>query len=62
MLRVVLCMHAPRRKGEYVFAADNPFKGDAQAFAKGKDLFRCGQRRARGTRTARVHSCLLAPP
>lgn len=28
------------RKGEYVFASDNPFHGDPQAFAKGKDLFR----------------------
>jgi len=31
-----------RAKGEYIFAADNPFAGDPQAFAKGKDLFRRG--------------------
>eukprot|EP00195_Chlamydomonas_chlamydogama_P007749 CAMPEP_0202890112 /NCGR_PEP_ID=MMETSP1392-20130828/620_1 /ASSEMBLY_ACC=CAM_ASM_000868 /TAXON_ID=225041 /ORGANISM="Chlamydomonas chlamydogama, Strain SAG 11-48b" /LENGTH=769 /DNA_ID=CAMNT_0049573613 /DNA_START=142 /DNA_END=2451 /DNA_ORIENTATION=- len=29
-------------KGEYVFARDNPFMGDPEAFSKGKDLFRRG--------------------
>ena len=29
------------RRGEYVFSRDNPFLGDPDAVAKGKDLFRC---------------------
>jgi peroxin-5 len=29
-------------RGEYIFAADNPFLGDAAAFEKGKDLFKRG--------------------
>ncbi|KAG1655784.1 hypothetical protein FOA52_013085 [Chlamydomonas sp. UWO 241] len=31
-----------QRDGKYVFSRDNPFLGDADAFAKGKDLFRRG--------------------
>ena len=38
-------VHAPsarRTAGEYVFASENPFAGDADALEKGKDLFRRG--------------------
>jgi len=34
--------HPAGPKGQYVFAANNPFLGDDQALAKGKDLFRRG--------------------
>ncbi len=37
-----------RARGAYVFAADNPFLGDPEAFVKGKDLFRWAERKPRG--------------
>lgn len=51
--------------GKYVFASNNPFVGDDQALAKGKDLFRwaMGRRRERaafGALESKRFNCVLA--